>query len=202
MEYVKRKEALKTLGINYQTLYKIGNEKEIDTIMIGKNTLYNVNKYLRERNVLHKTREKICYCRVSSNKQKNDLERQIKYMKDKFPTHTIINDIGSGLNYKRKGLEEIIKKAINGEIEELVIAYKDRLTRFGYEMIEWIIEKYSNGKIIIINKEEEETPVEELTKDIISIMNVYVAKVNGLRKYKTHIKQEINKVKKSNSNAK
>lgn len=58
-------------------------------------------------------------------------------------------------------------------------------------MIEWLIKKYSNGKIIIINKEEEETPVEELTKDIISIMNVYVAKVNGLRKYKTHIKEEI-----------
>jgi len=114
-------------------------------------------------------------------------------MKEKFPTHTIIQDIGSGINYKRKGLQELMEKAINGEIEELVIAYKDRLTRFGYEMIEWLITKYSNGKIIIINKEEEETSVEELTKDIVSIMNVYVAKVNGLRKYKTHIKEEIEK---------
>ena len=130
---------------------------------------------------------------MSSNKQKEDLERQIKYMKEKFPTHIIIKDIGSGLNYKRKGLEEIMKKAINGEIEELIITYKDRLTRFGYEMIEWLITKYSNGKIIIINKNEEETPVEELTKDIVSIMNVYVAKVNGLRRYKTHIKKEIQK---------
>ena len=77
-----------------------------------------------------------------------------------------------------------MKKAINGEIEELVIAYKDRLKRFGYEMIEWLITKYSNGRIIIINKEEEETPVEELTKDIVLIMNVYVAKMNGLRRYK------------------
>ena len=87
----------------------------------------------------------------------------------------------------------IMEKAINGEIEELVIAYKDRLTRFGYEMIELLIKKYSNERIIIINKEEEETPVEELTKDIVSIMNVYVAKVNGLRKYMTHIKEEIEK---------
>ena len=60
-------------------------------------------------------------------------------------------------------------------------------------MIEWLITKYSNGKIIIINKNEEETPVKELTKDIVSIMNVYVAKVNGLRRYKTHIKKEIQK---------
>ena len=109
----------------------------------------------------------------------------------------IIQDIGSGLNYKRKGLQELMEKAINGEIDELVITYKDRLTRFGYEMIEWLIKKYSNGKIII-NKNEEETPVEELKKDIVSIMNVYVAKVNGLRKYKTHIKDEIEKEKKIN----
>ncbi len=85
-------------------------------------------------------------------------------MKEKFPTHIIIQDIGSGLNYKRKGLQELMEKAINGEIDELVITYKDRLTRFGYEMIEWLIKKYSNGKIIIINKNEEETPVEELKK--------------------------------------
>lgn len=196
MEFVKRSEALKTLGICYQTLYKMADRKEIDTIKVGENTLYNIKKYLREKNVLHKERIKICYCRVSSNKQKEDLERQIKYMKKKFPTYTVIHDIGSGLNYKRKGLQEIMEKAINGEIEELVIAYKDRLTRFGYEMIEWLISKYSNGKIIVINKSEEETPVEELTKDIVSIMNVYVAKVNGLRKYKTHIKEEIEKNKK------
>jgi len=152
---------------------------------------YNVNKYLRERSITKKEKIKICYCRVSSNKQKEDLERQKNYMKDKFPTYQIIEDIGSGLNYNRKGLQEILEKAINGEIEELVIAYKDRLTRFGYEIIEWIIKKYSNGKITIINKNEEDTPIEELTKDIVSIMNVYVAKVNGLRKYKSKIKETI-----------
>jgi len=191
MEYVKRKEALKTLGICYKTLYKMADNKSIDTVKIGELTLYNVNKYLREHNILKKNKLKICYCRVSSRKQKEDLERQIKVMRDKFPTHTIIEDIGSGLNYNRKGLQEIMEKAINGEIEEVIVAYKDRLTRFGYEMIEWLIEKYSGGKIIILNKEEEETPVEELTKDIVSIMNVYVAKVNGLRKYKSKLKDEV-----------
>jgi len=196
MEYVKRKEALNILGICYKTLYKMAENKEIDSVKIGENTVYNVNKYLRERNIVKKERKKICYCRVSSNKQREDLERQVKYMKEKFPTHEIIQDIGSGLNYKRKGLEEIMEKAISGEIEEIVIAYKDRLTRFGYEIIEWLISKYSNGKIIIINKEEEETPVEELSTDIVSIMNVYVAKINGLRKYKGKMKEEVQKHKK------
>ena len=193
MEFVKRKDALKTLGICYKTLYKMADNKEIDTIKISENTLYNVNKYLKDKNALKKERLNICYCRVSSNKQKEDLERQVTYMKVKYPNHIIIKDIGSGLNYNRKGLQEIISKSINGEIEEVVISYKDRLTRFGYEMIEWLIKKYSNGKITIINKVEEETPVEELTKDIVSIMNVYVAKINGLRKYRSKLKEEVDK---------
>jgi putative resolvase len=190
MEYVKRKEALRILGICYVTLYKMANNNEIETIKIGSNTLYNIKKYLREKNIII-NKKKICYCRVSSNKQKNDLERQVKYMQEKFPTYEIIKDIGSGLNYKRKGLQLIIEKAINGEVEELIIAYKDRLTRFGYELIEDLIKKYSNGKIIILNSTEEKTPMEELTKDILSIMNVYVAKINGLRKYKREIKNEL-----------
>jgi len=85
-------------------------------------------------------------------------------MKEKFPTHIIISDIGSGLNYKRKGLQEIMKKAINGETEELVIAYKDRLTRFGYELIEDLIKEYSNGKIIIINKDKE---LKDVVNDVL-----------------------------------
>jgi putative resolvase len=60
-------------------------------------------------------------------------------------------------------------------------------------MIEWIIKQYSGGKIIILNKEEELTPTQEITKDLVTIMNVYVAKVNGLRKYKKKIKNEIKK---------
>ena len=114
-------------------------------------------------------------------------------MKQRYPEHEIIADIGSGLNYKRKGLQTILDRAISGDVEEVVIAYKDRLTRFGYEMIEYIIEKYSRGKIIIENEDEEETPQEEMTKDILSIMNVYVAKVNGLRKYKGKMKKEVKK---------
>lgn len=191
MEYVKRKEVLKTLGISYPTLYRMADKGEIESMKIGGHTLYNLTKYLRNKEIGKKTKEKICYCRVSSRKQKEDLMRQIEYMKEKYPEHRIISDIGSGLNYNRQGLREIIDKAINGEIEEVVIAYKDRLTRFGYEMIEYMIEKYSGGKIKIINKEEEQTPAEEITKDIVAIMNVYVAKMNGLRKYKKEICDEI-----------
>jgi putative resolvase len=184
-KYVTRKEALKVLKIHYQTLYRMEDRGEIDVIRSkGGHRLYNLDKYLLENKTKNETiKERICYCRVSSKKQSKDLKRQMKMMEKKYPDCRIIKDIGSGLNMERKGLREIIEMGINGKIEELIIAHKDRLARFGYEMIEWIIKKYSNGKITIVNKTKNETPEEEIVKDVLQIMNVYVAKINGRRKY-------------------
>ena len=191
---IPRKEVLKVLSIHYQTLNNMVTRKEIEVIYIGGKRFYNLNKYLIGKGIIQTTQGKnICYCRVSSNKQKADLKRQIEQLKLLFPTHEIISDIGSGLNFNRPGLVKIIDYAIKGEIKEVVIAYKDRLARIGYELIELLINKYSNGIITILNKKEEETPEEEMTKDIITIMNVFVAKVNGLRKYKKPLKEEIQK---------
>jgi putative resolvase len=197
-KYVSRKEASEILGIHYHTVYALAERKEIETVKIGKRQLYNVNKYLQKQKipVANEIRKKICYCRVSSSKQKEDLQRQIEYMKKKYPSYEIISDIGSGLNMNREGLKKIIDSGIKGEIEILVVAYKDRLVRFGYELIERIIKEYSNGEIKIENNEEEKTPMEELTTDIVSIMNVYVAKMNGLRKYKKMLVDDIKNVKK------
>ena len=104
-------------------------------------------------------------------------------MKDTYPNHELIKDIGSGLNMNRKGLRRIIDYAIISEIEEIVVVYKDRLTRYGYELIEYLIKKYSNGKIIILNNIKKEAK-EELVEDVLQIMNIFVAKINGMRKYK------------------
>jgi len=179
--YVTRKNACKYLGIHYHTLYKLKNNNLIETIKINGRTLYNISKYITKQ--LKQNKRNICYCRVSSAKQKNDFKRQIEYMKNKYKNHEIISDIGSGLNMNRKWFIKIIDYAIEGEINELVIAYKDRLMRFGYELVERIINKYSNGKIIVINQNKNETITEILSKDIVAIMNIYVAKINGLRKY-------------------
>jgi predicted site-specific integrase-resolvase len=127
---------------------------------------------------------KIIYVRVSSMSQKNDLERQKIYMQKRYPGYLLIEDIGSGLNFNRRGLRKIIKYAISGKIEELVVAYKDRLARFGFELIEDLIKEYSNGRIIILNKNKDLEPEEELVKDMLQIMNIFTAKMNGLRKYK------------------
>lgn len=197
LEFVGGKEASKILGVHQRTLYQWEEKGEIETIRTtGNKRLYNVKKYLASKikasNVcdnlddLDNSSDKlnICYVRVSSQNQKDDLERQKLLMKTKYPEHIIIEDIGSGLNLNKRGINKIIHLAIKGKIRELVVAYKDRLTRFGFELIEEIITKYSGGKIIILNKSEEISQEEELVKDIMAIMNVYVAKMNGLRRYK------------------
>ena len=194
--FLTRKKACEELKIHFHTLYRLAENNEIETIQIGKQTMYNVKEYLAKKGLYKNSNKKnICYCRVSSQKQKEDLQRQIDFMKKEYPYYEIIIDIGSGLNYERKGLKTLLNYAMNGDLNEVVVAYKDRLTRFGFELIEWIIKEKSNGHIKVINNNEETTPMEEVSKDIITIMNVYVAKINGLRKYKKQIKEDLKMIK-------
>ncbi len=191
------------LGIHPRTLYLWEKRGIIETIRSspkGKR-FYNVGKYFLEKGIkcekIKKTikcssiedikkqnKIKICYARVSSIGQKGDLERQKGVLKEKYPDHHMVEDIGSGINLTKKGLKMIIDLAIEGKIEELVVVHKDRLARFGYDLIEYLITKYSNGKIIIMEGEKHIEPEEEMVKDVLQIMNVFVAKINGRRKYK------------------
>ena len=112
------------------------------------------------------------------------MERQIKVLKTKYPTYELITDIGSGINMKRRGLLKIINNSIKGRVEEIVIVHRDRLCRFGYELIKYLVKEYSNGKITVLAEENKKEPKEELVDDILQIMNIFVAKINGMGKYK------------------
>lgn len=196
-KYIGKKKALEILGISALTLLKLEELNKIEVIKtIGGHRKYNVMKYIKENKKDSESKEKdnklnnkeklnLCYIRVSTNGQKNDLEHQKKYMIKKYPNYEIIEDIGSGINFNRKGLRKIIKLGIEGKINKLIVAYKDRLTRFGFELIEDLIKEYSNGEIIIENEKDEKEPKDELVDDVLQILNVYTAKMNGLRKYKS-----------------
>lgn len=131
---------------------------------------------------------KICYCRVSSKKQEDDLQRQIEFMKEKFTDAEIITDIGSGINFKRKGLKTILESAITGDCILLYIAHKDRLCRFGYDLIEWIIAR--TGGQIVVQNEDSLSPEQELTRDLLTILHVFSCRMHGLRNYR----KQINKI--------
>ena len=197
--WVKIGEASKIIGVHPRTLYNWENKGLIQTKRTeGGMRLFNIEKYINEKkcdndiecieklNEINNSKNKlnILYARVSTQNQKDDLERQKNILKSKYPNYYLIQDIGSGMNLNKPGIKKIIHLAIEGRINKVIVAYKDRLARFGYELIEDLIKEYSNGKIIILNKEEDTNPEEEIMKDIMMVMNVYISKLNGLRKYK------------------
>ena len=196
--WVKIGEASKIIGVHPRTLYNWENKGLIETKRTeGGMRLFNVEKYITEKKCdynkecIEKLKElenikdkiNILYARVSTPNQKDDLERQKRMLKKKYPEYILIEDIGRGMNLNKPGIKKIIHLGIERKINKVVVAYKDRLARFGYELIEDIIKEYSKGEIEIINKEEDTNPEEEITKDIMMIMNVYISKMNGLRKY-------------------
>ena len=123
------------------------------------------------------------YCRVSSHKQKDDLERQIEnvktYMYAKGYQFEIITDIGSGINYNKKGLNQLIDMVTNSEVEKIVVLYKDRLIRFGYELIENLCNKFGTTIEIIDNTEK--TEQQELVEDLVQIVTVFSCRLQGKR---------------------
>ena len=142
-----------------------------------------LNHFLGIKGEKTKSKKIIGYCRVSSNKQKDDLERQIEnvktYMIAKGYSFDVITDIGSGINYNKKGLNQLIDLITNSEVEKIVVLYKDRLLRFGFEIIENLCTKYGTEIEIIDNTEK--TEEQELVEDLIQIVTVFSCRLQGKR---------------------
>jgi len=142
-----------------------------------------LNHFLGLKPSTQLNKKTIGYCRVSSHKQKDDLERQIEhvktYMYAKGYQFEIISDIGSGIHYNKKGLNQLLDMMTNSEVEKIVILYKDRLIRFGYELIENLCEKYGATIEIIDNTEKSEE--QELVEDLIQILTVFSCSLQGKR---------------------
>jgi len=185
MKYVKGKEACNRLGICSNTLRKLADEGKIETIRISGQRRYNLSAYLGKQ----ATATTICYCRVSSPKQRDDLERQVEFMRENYPQAEIIKEIGSGLNYKRKGLRAILGRAMRGEQLMVVVACKDRLCRFGYDLVSWIIEQNA-GKVVVLNQTHF-SPERELVTDLLTIIHVFSYRLHGLRSYKSQINKDL-----------
>ena len=178
----------KQIGVTPQTLRNWDKRGELKPAHVsqGGTRYYSEeqrNQFLGIAGRKKPKRITIGYCRVSSKKQKDDLERQIEnvktYMIARGYQFDIIQDIGSGINYNKKGLSQLIDKITNGEIDKVVILYKDRLIRFGYELIEKLCNKYGTEIEIIDNTEK--TEEQELVEDLIQIVTVFSCRLQGKR---------------------
>ncbi len=140
----------------------------------------------------------ICYARVSSHDQKEDLQRQIlvleSYSATKGFDFEIISDLGSGLNYKKKGLIRLIKLICSEQVDRLILTHKDRLLRFGSELVFTLCEHFG-VEIIIINRSEDSSFEEDLAKDVMDIITVFSARIYGSRSHKNkNIIQQLKEV--------
>jgi predicted site-specific integrase-resolvase len=112
----------------------------------------------------------------------DDLDRQKHFFTTNFPNHILVTDVGSGINWQRKGLQTILGFAMQRDISEIVVAHRDRLCRFAFELLEWIFHK--NGvQLIVLNQDKDQSPDKELVDDVLSIIHVYSCRKNGQRRY-------------------
>ena len=190
-KFLTIEEAANFLGISTKTLRRWERAKKISPShrTEGGHRRYDLSKlnptYFRSTNAT--ARPTLAYARVSSHDQKSDLERQVQllemYCASQGWSFTIIKDLGSGMNYHKKGLQELLEKILHGEIGRLVLTHKDRLLRFGSELV-FSLCAVKEIEVVIINQGQEVTFEEELAKDVLEIITVFSARLYGSRSRK------------------
>lgn len=187
---VPLRKAMQLSGLSPNTLRKYADNGTIRAERVGvrKQRLFDVSELLAVNKKTDGGKPTVCYCRVSSRKQTDDLARQVVFMREQFPNADIIQDVGSGLNFKRKGLQDILQRLLQGDKFTLVVAHRDRLCRFGFELIEYLFEQ-NGGEIMVLNKAEV-SPQRELTEDLLAILHVFSCRMHGLRRYTDKIKED------------
>ena len=186
-KYVSTRKACEILDYTPDHLRRLASAGKIEYIRTeGGQRRYNVESFIKSQT--ETTLVTICYCRVSSVKQKADLERQVNFLRSIYPEAEVIRDIGSGLNYKRKGLRTILERIVKGDRLQVVVAHRDRLARFGNEIIKYLLEQ--NGGELVVLDDTACSPEEEITQDILSILHVFSCRMPGLRKYRDKIKED------------
>ena len=185
MSYLPSRKAAALLGLHPQTLRRYARQGKINFYLnSGGQRQYDVDSYLRGQ----ADPETICYCRVSSAKQRGDLERQVAHMREIYPTAQVVTDVARGLNWKRKGLLSILERFHRGDKLTLVVAHRDRLARFGFELIQWLVEQ-NGGRVLVLNQHDA-SPESELTEDLLSILHTFSCRMHGLRRYRAAIAQD------------
>lgn len=202
MELMSIGKFAKKIGVNVATLRRMEAKGELMPAHVssGGTRYYSTEQLKQFIGTNNKQKLVVGYCRVSTPSQKDDLKNQVNnvksYMIAKGYQYEIIEDIGSGINYNKKGLKQLIDKINNQEVSKVVILYKDRLVRFGFELIEYLCQ--INGVELEVIDHTEKAKEEELTDDLIQIITVFANRLYGQRSKKTkHLIEAV----KSNDNS-
>ena len=183
-------EAAKVLGVSKSTMRRWEEEGRLKPERTpGGHRRYRSEElmHMATHPLPQTNRVTIAYARVSSHDQKADLERQAILLSEFCTkngwTHEVIRDLGSGLNDHKKGLRGLLQRIMRNDVERLVITHKDRLLRFGAELVFAICEEFQT-EVVIVNKSDEMSYEEELTQDVLEIITVFSARLYGSRSHK------------------
>jgi predicted site-specific integrase-resolvase len=183
-------EAAKVLGVSVKSLRNWADTGKINHIRLPSGTRrYDVTSVLETKPTLERNdppttelpKERIVYCRVSTPGQKDHLANQVSAMRAKYPDHRIVTDVGSGLNFKRKGLRSVLELCFAGRLEELRLSHKDRLCRFAFDLLKWILKQH--GAEVHVDNDTDGSARDEFCEDLLSVVTVFAARSNGARSY-------------------
>lgn len=182
MSTIKPSEAARILGVTTQTLRNWTKQGRLEcTYTEGGNARYSLSD-LGASNTDDEGKPSYIYARVSSAKQKGDLQRQINFLRAKFPKHEVVTDVGSGVNFARKGLVSLLDKCLAGTVKEIVVAHRDRLARIGFDLLEHIITR--SGSVLTVSEDPScDGCFRELSDDLMAVVTHFAARHHGKRKY-------------------
>lgn len=194
----KPNQFAKKIGVSVSTLRRWDNENILKARRTQTNHRYYTDEDIqgyKEAKNNNKKKLTLVYCRVSSANQKDNLKSQQLAMEQfclakGLAVDEYLSEIGSGMNFKRPIFLDIMRKIENEEVTTLVIAHKDRLCRFGFEFFEHFIKEH--GCNLIVVNQPSLSPQEEIIEDMLSIVDTFSNRLDGLRKHKKEIKEFIN----------
>jgi len=198
-DYLSIGEASEVIGVSVSTLRRWEQEGRYfaDYRTAGGHRRYSLSRI--EKEILCKlddahSGKTIAYARVSSHDQKLDLKRQEKrlesYCSEKNYEFELISDLGSGLNFKKKGLNKLLRLICHRQVKRLVLTHKDRLLRFGSQLLFKVCE-YFGTEVVILEKQLAKSFEQELTADVIELMTVFTAKIHGKRSHQNRLQSKV-----------
>jgi putative resolvase len=187
VEVLRSKEVCERLGISYTTLRDYVRRGYIKPVLTpGGKWRFREEDVERLIGIV-KQKRVMLYARVSSSSQRDDLERQVRALEEwarsnNIVDYEVVTDIGSGLNEDRRGFRKILELTIERKVSRIVVAYPDRLTRFGFKTIEELL-RALGVEIVVLNHEDKDAR-EELVEDLITIVSHFAGKLYGMRSHK------------------
>ncbi|MFH7027204.1 MAG: IS607 family transposase [Heteroscytonema crispum UTEX LB 1556] len=189
-KYVKPNEAASTLGVCLRTLRRWEEEGKIKAVKTPSGQRrYDIQSFIKKESEPVGGRAAVIYARVSTRPQKTDLDRQVERLSALYPGAEVVKEVGGGLNLRRKGLVTLLGRVLRGDISVIVVAHKDRLARFGFDLIEWMCEQF-DCKIVVLNQISL-SPHAELVQDIVAILHSFSSRLYSIRRLENQIKQEL-----------